>query len=184
MKRDWYIIQTAIYISPDKSVYTNNLWRAVIPSWKKMALFDRCNISSLSPLCVCVCVCACIVWFLMCIRRHLCKYENLFLCAPVFGLINPPRNKLCVKKCFFFSSALITPAIGFLLLSFRVRFPSFRWGLGAHFRFFFLISPNPHPAQVWDQGRPLRRWANQISRRLSPWHHRRWTHLSFHNYKK
>lgn len=44
-KRLIHSLQTAVDISPDKSVYMNNLWRAVIPRRKKMALCDRCNIS-------------------------------------------------------------------------------------------------------------------------------------------
>lgn len=46
-------LQTAIYISANKSAYMTNLWRHVVQSREKMSPFERCHFSKL--LCVCVC---------------------------------------------------------------------------------------------------------------------------------
>lgn len=78
--------QTAIYISPHKCVYMNNLWRDVILCLQKTSLCDRCNFSKQLCVYVWVCVRVWAVWF----------YS--------------PRQKSClhmhaVSVCIFFPSA-------------------------------------------------------------------------------
>lgn len=118
-------LQTAIYISANKSAYMTNLWRHVVQSREKMSPFERCHFSKL--LCVCVCtqslrqrgkssvyVVSQTVWV-----------WTSFLCAfLLFGLINPLKNKFCVSESRLF--LLLFPLLWSLLL-----IESF------HFLFFF-----------------------------------------------
>lgn len=101
-KRLIHPVQTTIYISPDKCVYMNNLWRDVILSQEKAVPVWQ---AQYFRAVVCVdCVCA-----------------YTAVCLPLFALINPLKCKFRASDFRHFStpflSSLITSTYWDLLLS-------------------------------------------------------------------